>query len=271
MKGIRYMKIYEIYDEDNELSVGVLLYYEKEKSYIIELQENLDEWTAPLLFTAYVRKRIYTIPRDISYLWVKERVIPSGRQNLGAILARHHLKEYNEMTFLEISEGRCSQDSLCIRRIETLPTFVKKRTQRNIVECMITEDNQILCIFANDVIKKVNIAELTYIDDVKKIINNKALFDSIKVGTGGYSIVFNESIDIPAGILYEKGIVIPLSLRDFTLFVQKNVLDTSECCEVLECSRQNISYIVKEKHLTTVKENVKGNLYFKGDVLRNKW
>ena len=70
------MRIYEILDSENEMSVGILQYYEKEQTYIIELQEYLDEWSAPLLFTSYVKKNIYTIPREISFLWVKERVIP---------------------------------------------------------------------------------------------------------------------------------------------------------------------------------------------------
>ena len=52
------MKIFEIIDEENNMSIGVLQYYEKEKNCIIELQENLDEWTAPLLFTSYVNKHI---------------------------------------------------------------------------------------------------------------------------------------------------------------------------------------------------------------------
>ena len=40
MKGIKFMKIYEILDEENALSMGVLLYYEREGTCIIELQEN---------------------------------------------------------------------------------------------------------------------------------------------------------------------------------------------------------------------------------------
>lgn len=54
MKGIRSMKIYEILDEENRSSVGVLLYYEKKREFIVELQESLDEWTAPLLFSGLV-------------------------------------------------------------------------------------------------------------------------------------------------------------------------------------------------------------------------
>lgn len=109
------MKIFEIIDAENALLIGVLLYYEKERTCMIELPEYLDKWTAPLLFTSYVKRKIYTIPRDISFLWVKERVIPSGRQNIKDILAQHHLQSYDEMKFLEISEGRCSR-IVCILR-----------------------------------------------------------------------------------------------------------------------------------------------------------
>ena len=75
------MRIFEIFDEELHLSIGVLLYYDKAHTFIIELQESLDEWTAPLLLTRFIREKSYTIPRDISFLWVKERIIPSTRQN----------------------------------------------------------------------------------------------------------------------------------------------------------------------------------------------
>ena len=79
MKGTKYMKIFKIIDEENDLLSGVLLYYEKSRTAIIELPEYLDEWNAPLLFTGYIKKKIYTIQRDMSFCWIKERVIPSGR------------------------------------------------------------------------------------------------------------------------------------------------------------------------------------------------
>ena len=271
MKGIKFMKIFEIFDEENEISIGVLLYYEKEGTYIIELQDYLDEWTSPLLLANYVRKKIYTIPREISFLWVKERVIPSGRQNISDILARHRLKSYDEMKLLEISEGRCSQDSLCIKKIEKLPEYVIERTKKNIIECVISGDNTLLCFFADDIIKKVDITQIAHVEGIDKILKNQSLFQSGKVGTGGYSVTFNDSIDIPAAVLYESGVYIPLKLKDFKAFVQKNILDTTDSCNILECSRQNIAYMVKQQQLVPIREEVKGNLYLKGDVLKNKW
>ena len=93
------MKSYAIYDGDLDRgsAIGYLFYYEKSQSFIIELCEDLGEWDAPLLFQGLVRKKIYTVSEDISLMWVKERVIPSGRQNIGSILKNYKLKEYSEM------------------------------------------------------------------------------------------------------------------------------------------------------------------------------
>jgi len=265
------MKIYEIFDEEERMQVGVLLYYEKEGSYIIELPEYLDEWSAPLLFTAFVKKGVFTISREFSYMWVRERVIPSGRQNISSILATHKLKEYDEMKFLEIAEGRCSQDSLCIRRLDALPEFIRERQSRNLVDLVVLEENSLLCFFQNERVKKVKLDKLAGDSDIEKILANSDLFKSGKVGTGGYFAVFNDAIEIASAMLYEKGQTIPLTLSDFKAFVKQNVYDTSRSCEALECSRQNISYMIKQEQLTTLKEEVKGNLYLKGDVLMAKW
>lgn len=81
----------------------------------------------------------------------------------------------------------------------------------------------------------------------------------------------NESIDLPAWLLYDEESNIPLNLNDFKVFLKNNVLDTTESCDLLECSRQNMSYMVRKQQLTPVKEEVRGNLYLKGDVLRTLW
>ena len=109
------------------------------------------------------------------------------------------------------------------------------------------------------------------VEGIDKILKNKRLFQSGKVGTGGYSVTFNDSIDIPATVLYEAGEYIPLKRTDFIAFVQNNILDTSDSCNLLECSRQNIAYMVKQQQLVPIKEEVKGNLYLKGDILKNTW
>lgn len=265
------MKIYDMFDEENNTSVGVLCYYEKSGACIIELCENLDEWTAPLLFTSYVRRGIYTILQDISLIWVRERVIPSGRQNIGSILSHHRLKEYDEMKLLELSGGRCSQDSLCIRRLDEIPEYVAARAAGNVTECIVNEMGYLICFFADGSVKKVDLQSLGAEDGVDKVLRNRDVLRSGKVGVGGYSVIFNDSIEISARLLYSVGQKLSLTKEDFDTFVTRNILDTTDCCNMMDCSRQNIAYMVNEGQITPVKENVRGNLYLKGDVLRNMW
>lgn len=40
---------------------------------------------------------------------------------------------------------------------------------------------------------------------------------------------------------------------------------------MLECYRQNLAYMVKQNQLTPVREEVKGTVYRKGEVLKNTW
>lgn len=271
------MKIFEILDKENNLSQGVLLYYAKSRTFVIELQDSLDEWTAPLLLTSFVKKGIFTIPRKISALWVRERIIPSGRQNIDAILKTHKLREYDEMKFLELSGGRCSQDSLYIKKIFDLPKYVTDRMRRNLSDCVPCEDHRLLCFFSDGTIGMADLNELSVraeenvgvaVTEIEKLLRNDALYRSGKITAGGYSVTFNDSIDIPAYALYGAGVMIPLRPDDFLSFLKINVLDTTQTCGILECSRQNLAYMVGQKQLAPVKEDVRGSLYLKGDVLR---
>ena len=175
------------------------------------------------------------------------------------------------MKLLEVAEGRCAQDDFAIKKLSELPGFVKARITRNVIECSTLSEGRILVFFADGIVRKVSLSKFKNLDGIDSVLNNEKLYRSCKVGTGGYYITFNDSIDIPASELYKSGEEIPLTLDDFKTFIQNNVLDTSESCSLLECSRQNIAYMVKQNQLTPVKEEVKGNIYLKGEVLKNTW
>lgn len=265
------MKSYAIYDEElNRTSaIGYLLYYEKSDSFIIELCEDLEEWDAPLLFQRLVREKIYTVPRDISLMWIKERVIPSGRQNIGSILKNHKLKEYSEMSLLALSKGRSSQDSCYIAEVseQEIPKNICDRMKKNIWDCFPTEDNQLVCLFKDGLVEKADLSQLLEkYKDISYVVENKMLRDSVKVGPGGYSIIFNDSIEIRAVDLRVTGQSIPLTSKDFYNFVRRNVLDTTKTCDMLQCSRQNLSYLVKEKKIKPIIYGTKENLYLKGEI-----
>ncbi len=124
---------------------------------------------------------------------------------------------------------------------------------------------------ADDTVKKISLEQLKDVEGMDKVMKNQSLFASGMVGTGGYCLTFNDSIDVPAKILYETTMEIPINKKDFEAFVKRNLWDTTQMCEALSCTRQNISYLLKKKCLTPLKKDVKGNLCLKGDVLKNKW
>lgn len=101
-------------------------------------------------------------------------------------------------------------------------------------------------------------------------MSNELLFRSGHIAAGGYCVTFNDSIDIDAKLLYESGTPIPLSLDDFLAFMDANVMDTSECCAVLGCSRQNLTNYLSKGVLVPVKKNAMGNLYTKGNIYRSE-
>ena len=262
------MKIFDIFDEENSRSAGTLCCFGSD--FIIELCPDLDEWNAPLLFTGFVRKGIYTIPRDISLLWVRERIVPLERQNIGAILRNHKMKEYDELRLLELSGGKCSQDRLCIRKLDTLPSYVSERMKKNLTGAFVSDENSLICFFADGSVKRVDLRKLEGAYDTDKVLSNKQLLESGHMGSGGFFITFNESIDVPTAVLYDLGAELNVKKEEFLAFAKKNLLDTTETCEALSCSRQNVAYLVKQKALVPIKEGVKGNLYLREDVLKNK-
>ena len=274
------MKAYEIRESASETSIGVLLYYEQKKTSIIELDDTLDEWTAPLLFSGFVKSGVFTIPRDISLAWIRERVIPSGRQNINSILNRHKLKEYDEMNLLELSEGKCSQDSLYIRKTDELPIYVSDRMKHNLADITLLNDNTLLCFFRDDSVKRVKLELLGNVmqkekrakkSDIDKITKNEKLYKSAKIGAGGYFLTFNNSIDIPTSLLYEAGKSIDIKYSEILEFIQKNTVDTTESYEILGCTRQNISYLVKHDQPPVLNHGVNGNLYLRSDIEKNLW
>lgn len=224
-----------------------------------------------MLFQKFVRENIYTIPRDVSAMWVKERIIPSGRQNIGAILKSAKMNEYNELILLGLSKGRCSQDGCYLEEIDYghIPEDIRQRSDRNVEECFCVANQMVVCMFRDQLVRKVSLPMLErQFADVACVLKNQALMNSVKVGIGGYSITFNDSIEIPVSALRDEHVSMPLSAEDFRSFVRCNIADTTKVCDLLQCSRQNVSYLAGTGRLVPILSGTKENLYTLGNIER---
>ena len=82
------MRIFAIRDGNADVpkDLAYLFYYEKDKTFYIELPEGADEWETPLLLSSFVKRGETTVNPYWSKLWVQQRIIPTDRQNLGQVL-----------------------------------------------------------------------------------------------------------------------------------------------------------------------------------------
>lgn len=76
------MKIFAIRDEaaSRQVDLAYLLYYERQKTFYIEVPKERSEWEVPLLISSFVKRGEYTLNAYWSKVWVQQRIIPADRQ-----------------------------------------------------------------------------------------------------------------------------------------------------------------------------------------------
>lgn len=270
------MKVFAIRDEfdTSNKNLAYLFYYENEKKFYIELPDDADPWETPLLLSSFLKRGEKTVNSYWSLMWVRQRIVPSDRQNLGQILKENRLEEYDEFELLMLANGRCAQDDyyLTLLSEEQLPKEFFGRYQKRIEDVIPLKVGNLLVFFREGSLKKVNVKDILK-NDVRfaAIVNRKDLFEKVRIQTGGYGIYWNEQITIADEVLYKNGVDIPLSLEDFRSFVSNRVINTAEVMELLECSRQNVNDLVKRGKLIPVKKNQKNTLFLKSEVVQRKW
>lgn len=271
------MKIFAIRNEyENVEPAAFLIYYEISKKYYIEIVDNVNEWEVPFFLSSFVKKGIYTINYRFSYNWVRQRIVPTDRQNIGQVLRDNNLKSYNEYELLLLGNGRCAQDDYCLERISEhdLPNCILKRLRKRIDDIVPLSSSLSLLVFFND--GKTKICAL------KSIINNNLVlktylsqypdrFKDVRIDVGGYSVSWNSNMAISDTELYKSGKNVHLSKEDFTDFVAERVINTAEAAEIMGCSRQNIDDLIKRGKLNPVKITAKEKFFLKSDVLKREW
>ena len=271
------MKIFAIKNEYENLEpTAFLIYYEISDKYYIEIIDGIDEWTVPFFLSSFVKKGIYTVDSGFSYDWVRQRIVPTDRQNIGQILRDNNLSSYNEYELLLLASGRCAQDDYCLVEIkhDDLPKCILNRFKKKIDDIIPLSGTFSLLIFFND--KKVKKC------DMRPLINNNSAlknylsqypdrFKDVKVDVGGYGVSWNDNMIISNTQLYKSGKTVPLSKEDFIEYVSERIVNTAQAADIIGCSRQNIDDLVKRGKLNPVKINAKDKLFLKSDVQKRKW
>ena len=262
------MKIFALRNRsEKEIILGYVLYYEKTNSFNIELQNNLDENKLPLILDIFYHNKTYSINSYYSEKFLSLRVIPRERQNIGSILKDANLETYDLYQMLMLNKGRCTNDDAELVQVESLPKKITDRYEHKVVEVIPIKQNQVLVFFRNGETKKVDIQKIKENDRLyRSVLKNKDIFDNVSIQNDGYGIKWGESLLIDYEELYKKGKIVEIDLDDFDSYVKNNIIDTSEVCEKLNCTRQNVDDLQKRKIIKPIKEYKKNKLFTKREI-----
>lgn len=270
------MRVFAIKDEldKTEKDLAYLLYYEKEKRFYIELPEEADVWETPLLLSSFLKRGEKTVNSYWSLMWVRQRIIPSDRQNLGQVLKENNLKDYDEFELLLAGNGRCAQDDYYLNEIseERLLQQFGERYEKRIEDIVPLQNGELLVFFRNGKLKKVDVKKIADNNlQFTAIMKNENLFSSVSIQPGGYGIYWNDRVVLADYLLYDMGSEIALSIDDFRSFVSHRVIGTADAMELLSCTRQNMNDLIKRGKLTPIKKEQKNTLFLKSEILQRNW
>lgn len=269
------MKIFAIRSESmrKAKNLAYLIYYEKEKTFYIEIPDDADEWETPLILSSYLKKGEKTINSYHSRMWVQQRIVPTDRQNLGQILKENNLENYDEFELLMLSKGRCSQDDYYLYPLseDKLPADFEVRFSKRIEDVIPLKNNYLLIFFRNGEIKKCNVSLFIEESKCTTVLSEYKQFSSLEILVGGYGVAWGTVLSIPNEKLYDIGESINLTLDDFKCFVQNRVISITEACDILDCSRQNISDLIKRGKLTPINSKSNNILLMKNEVVGRRW
>lgn len=263
------MKIFAIRDESasRQMDLAYLVYYERQKTFYIEVPRERSEWEVPLLISSFVKRGEYTINAYWSKVWVQQRIVPADRQNLGQVLKENGLHEYDEYKLLMLCDGRCAQDSYYLKAASKEIGELQERFKKKVEDVLVLEGMCLLIFFRNGEVRKCSLKK--YFENNKTfraLLMYPEHFENVKVQVGGYGICWNEDMVISDEVLYRMGAEISLSAGDFYRFVERNLINSAEAANILGCSRQNIEKLIDSGKLHPVKRFAKSTLLRRAEV-----
>ncbi len=113
------LRKFAIKDESYESweDFAILTYEEDTDQYAIEIPESVDPDRLPAIPGMLARNGIRSIDDRFARQFVKERVVPPERQNIGQIMRQVGMGYYSEFPLLVYCSGRCCMDEFWLEEI----------------------------------------------------------------------------------------------------------------------------------------------------------
>lgn len=97
---------------------AILTYDEETEKYSIHIPQEVPCNDLPAILSLLAKQGIREIDDKWARRFVKERVVPPDRQNIGMIMRELHMKKYSEFPILEFTCGRCCMDDFYLEEIK---------------------------------------------------------------------------------------------------------------------------------------------------------
>lgn len=253
--------------------LGYLECYERPRAFYFELPPDADPWELPFILHEFAQRGHLSVDGQWSRRWVESRLVPPERQNLGEVLRVNCLREYDELKLLELTGGRCSQDSCYLVPVlgDGLPTWYAERISRRLLDAFAVGGNRLVLSFADGGVYDCPMARVLADDRAfARVLLEEERFMRVALQPGGHGVQWGERLGVDADTLRSEGVRLDLSPLDLALLTDQVVCDTSEAMRILGCSRQNISDLVRRGKLTPRKVTSHLTLFLRSDVLARR-
>lgn len=201
------MCIYAIRDDNLPgKDLGFLIAFPSTGECYIELPSGADEWETPLLLSSFVKRGEYSVNAHWTREWMRQRIVPEDRQNLGQVLKENGLMEYDELQLLLLADGRCAQDSCYIAPVEALPEDIQKRQAYKLEKIEPRENFSLHAHFRDGKVADIDAkALLGGRRQFAPILQRQSIFDTVSLQTAGYGIQWGQNCRVSDKELYDAG------------------------------------------------------------------
>lgn len=132
-------------------------------------------------------------------------------------------------------------------------------------------DMKLLVEFKNGINKLYDVHRLMDSYDYFKPLEDPELFRKASADYNGSGVIWNEDLDVSEWELWNNGVEIPLTADDLSQYLQNNHIGTSEVCNLLGCSRQNVDFLMKTGKIKPVMQLKNNKLFALSDVMAYKY
>lgn len=105
--------------EENFNGVLAKIYYnDEDNTWKIRIEKEAPINYLPLILHILAEKGVYDVTGEWALRFVRDRIVPPDRQNIGQILRQVGIPYYDEYPLLIYSSGRCCQDDCYLEIIK---------------------------------------------------------------------------------------------------------------------------------------------------------